>query len=112
MERITISYAIETLDELLEALNTAYWDANQIMYKDVVFDLFTTVNSERNELSKLSIEDINMRYEPVTARFLSCFPKCKQVKNKIDEWFPRTPTADRLHIALTNANLLLTGDKF
>ncbi|VUD47269.1 hypothetical protein TDB9533_00992 [Thalassocella blandensis] len=109
MERMTISKAIEILDELVQALTDAYWDANEVYHKDTLFDAVTTAHYERSELSKLGIDDISMRYEPVTAQFLSCHAKFKRLQSHTDDWFPRTQTAENLHNALANVLNLLNN---
>ncbi len=109
MDRITISEAIEAIDELLQALTNAYWDSSVIQQKDTIFDVVSTLNYERSELAKLSFEDFTMHYEPVTATFLGCFPKFKQLQQHADEWFPRTQTAEQLHSALSSVLTLLSN---
>lgn len=109
MERITISKAIETLDELVQALTDAYWDATEVYHKDTLFDAVTTAHYERSELGKLSIDDISMRYEPVTQQFLTCHAKLKRLQSQTEDWFPRTQTAENLHTALASALTLLSS---
>ncbi|MFT5084099.1 MAG: hypothetical protein ACI9Y1_002151 [Lentisphaeria bacterium] len=108
MERITISNAMETLNELLKALTAAYWDANSIAQKDTVFDIVSTINDELNELAKLSINDFSMGYEPITAQFSACQSKLRNLQQNIDSWFPRTDTALNLNESLYRANNIIT----
>lgn len=112
MERCTISDAIDILDELLETLTEAYWDANETHHKDVIFDAYTTANNERGELSKLGVEDFQLRYEPVTAQFLSSPAKFKELQNNTDRWFPRTKTAENLRNALQRVLTLVSAKRF
>lgn len=96
MSRATISDAIHYLEELLKALTNAYWEASDIQRKDCVFNMVTTLFAELNELSKLSIEDHSMTYEPVTGDFHSSLPNIRLIHNSIELWFPRTTTAKNL----------------
>ncbi|WP_086931821.1 hypothetical protein [Agarilytica rhodophyticola] len=111
MDRYTISYATEALEELHQALIAAYWDSNCVSRKDTVFDILSTISAELSELAKLSIEDHNMGYEPVSVHFPECARKIKQLQNHIDEWFARTETAQKLHTSISNV-INLTASKF
>lgn len=108
MHRITIQTAVETLDDLYDALIAAYWDANDVLKKDTIFDILTVINTERAELGKLSVDDLSMGYEPVTAQFPACGRKIKQLQSHIDDWFPRTATAHNLNNTLTAATSLIS----
>lgn len=108
MDRFTIANAVETLEELKNALVEAYWDANDVFQKDTLFDILDVIHAEQNELAKLSIEDHSMGYEPVTVEFPKCARKFKQLQNNIDEWFPRTSTASALHSNLAAATNLIS----
>lgn len=108
MDRITVSSALEILEELRNALEAAYWDAGGLQQKDTIFDIVTTTNGELNELAKLSINDYSMGYEPVTGPFQASARKFKQLQLRIDDWFPRTSTADQLHESLSNAEKLIS----
>lgn len=108
MERFTISNAVDTLEDLYSALSSAYWDANDVFQKDTVFDILSVITGELNELGKLSIEDHSMAYEPVTTEFPACARKFKQLQNHIDDWFPRTATAQSLQSSLANATNLIS----
>ncbi len=108
MERITISNAIDALEVLYDALVSAYWDANDVFQKDTIFDILSVINAELNELSKLSIEDHGMHYEPVTEQFPACARKFKLLHNHLDDWFPRTKTAQTLSSSLSAATSLIS----
>ncbi|WP_045859653.1 hypothetical protein [Teredinibacter purpureus] len=100
MNRINIAEAIHSLEELLAALNNAYWETSDIHRKDCMFDLVTTLFGELNELAKLSISDHAMTYEPVTSAFHSSNANLRQIQNNIEKWFPRTTTAKQLQTAI------------
>ncbi|WNO11393.1 hypothetical protein [Teredinibacter sp. KSP-S5-2] len=109
MERVIIAKAVTTLEELLGALNNAYWEAINIHQKDTLFDVITSLHEELNELAKLSVEDHDMAYEPITLTFRSCCRKLKYLASKIDEWFPRTSTAEQLEHTVTEAAALISN---
>lgn len=100
MSRATISDAIQSLEELLKALTDAYWETSDIHRKDCVFNMVTTLFAELNELSKLSVEDHSMTYEPVTSAFHASLANIRQIQNNLEEWFPRTTTAKCLQSSL------------
>lgn len=108
MERLTIAKAIETLQELYEALVAAYWDANDVYQKDTIFDTLSVIHFELNELYKLSVDDHSMGYEPVTDQFPGCAKKFKVLQTHLDDWFPRTSTARNLGNTLAAANNLIS----
>ena len=97
MSRATIAEAVHSLEDLLKALTNAYWDTSKINRKDCVFDLVTTIFGELNELSKLSVEDHAMTYEPITAAFHSSRDNLRRLQNNIAAWYPRTATDKQLH---------------
>lgn len=107
MDRVNISTAVETLSALYDALVSAYWDASDVFQKDTVFDILSEINAELNELNKLSIEDHLMPYEPVTEQLPACSRKFSLLQDHINEWFPRTKTAQELRDTLTAAVSLI-----
>ncbi len=109
MERVTIAKAVTALEEFLETLNHAYWEANNINQKDVLFDLISSIHDELNELAKLSVEDHDMAYEPITSQFSSCCSKFKNLTCKTDDWFPRMSTAKKLEKAINEVTTLISN---
>lgn len=110
MQQTSIAEAILALDELLQALNDAYWEVNNINQKDALFDIVTTLHEETNELAKLSIEDHSMPYEPITAKFRSSCKKMSVVQKNIESWFIRTTTSERVSVALPKAAALISDE--
>ncbi|SMF38971.1 hypothetical protein SAMN02745866_02494 [Alteromonadaceae bacterium Bs31] len=96
MSRTSIADAVVSLEELLAALTNAYWDTSNLERKDCIFDLVTSLFAELNELTKLSVEDHSMNYEPITFAFHSSTANLKNIQNNIDLWFPRASTAKQL----------------
>ncbi len=109
MNRITISKAISILDELLDTLTAAYWEVSKIHQKDTLFDILTAVNGERNELAKLSVDDLSMGYEPITAQLPASIRNLKELQKNIDPWFPRTQTATQMRATLSDTEKLFTN---
>ncbi len=107
MDQTTVASAVEALEEVHKALTAAYWDANDVFQKHTVFDILSIITVELSELSKLSIEDHYMNYEPVSSQFPTCARKFQQLQNNIDAWFPRTRTAQDLHESLPRALALI-----
>lgn len=110
MRQTSIAEAMIALEELLQALNDAYWEVNNVNQKDALFDIVTTLHEETNELAKLSIEDHSMPYEPITAKFRSSCKKLKVVQINIESWFIRTATSERVAIALPKAAALISEE--
>ena len=108
MERITVSIAREVLEELLQGLTSAYWDSCNIHQKDTIFDTLSIIYAELNEISKLSVNDYSMGYEPITSQFPACERAFKTLQHNIDDWFPRTTTADALQLALSKGLRLIS----
>lgn len=67
MENMNIRQAIETIWELIEALEQAYWEAGEIEHKDRVFNVLQILNREYMEMLKLSVQDHHFDYEVITA---------------------------------------------
>lgn len=100
MAKPTIDYAINTLNKLLSALETAYWDSSDIACKDQVFDLYSIINEELTELAKLSVNDLGLPFEATTPNFQAACSKLGKIKNNIDVWFHRSSTAEELSTAI------------
>lgn len=93
MDRLTIADSVRLLENFLQVLDNAYWEAAEIGHKDVIYDLISTLHGELNELAKLSVEDHYMAYEPVTHAFRNCHAKLKLLQNSVDVWINRSSTA-------------------
>ncbi|TVZ39286.1 hypothetical protein P886_3684 [Alteromonadaceae bacterium 2753L.S.0a.02] len=96
MSRVTVSDAVNYLEDLLQAITNAYWETSEINRKDCIFDLVTVIYGELNEIAKLSVSDHTMTYEPITAAFHNSETNLRTVRNNIDSWFPRNSTAKQL----------------
>ncbi len=103
----SITYAIKTLNPLTNALEDAFWDTSELQVKDRIFDLVISIHAELNELAKLSVSDLDLPYEPITREFANCCIKLSVLMDNVDNWFPRTSTAQRLKAALPESASLL-----
>ncbi len=101
MERMTVSDARSLLEELIQVLHSAYWDSNDIKQKDTIFDMVSMIYGELLEISKLSVHDYSMSYEPITSQFPACTSKFKLMQQNIDLWFQRSETAEKLQETLS-----------
>lgn len=110
MLKTTIAEAIVALDDLLKALNDAYWDVNDINTKDCLFDVITTLHEESNELAKLSIEDHSMPYEPITIGLRAACKKFNLINESADTWFIRTTTAEKVRESLPKVASLISSE--
>ena len=107
MDRITISDSLHTLENFLQALDNAYWEASTIETKDVLYDLISILHIELNELAKLSVEDLYMAYEPITLDLRNSISKLKRMQVNMHDWAVRSKTARHLETELPNVINLL-----
>lgn len=110
MQKTTIADAATALEDLLKALNDAYWDVNHIDQKDCLFDIISILHGESNELAKLSIEDHYMPYEPITIGLRAACKKFSYLNAHIDQWFIRTTTAENIADALPKVAALVSDE--
>lgn len=107
MERTTVASAARLLEELLEVLDQAYWDASKVAHKDALYDVISMVNEELNELAKLSVEDHYMSYEPISQGFRSSGQRLRRLHEKSPRWIARHKTAAQLAVLLPSVATLL-----
>lgn len=104
----SISNAIPVLEGLQAGLDQAYWEANSLDRKDFFYDLISAIHAELAELGKLSVQDHDLLYEPVTEEFRAARPKLGRLLKLIDDFALRSTTAARLD-QLINEVLVLIG---
>lgn len=102
-----ISSAIRVLEGLLAGLDQAYWEANSLDRKDFFYDLISALHAELSELGKLSVQDHDLVYEPVTEEFRAARPKLGRLLKLIDEFALRSTTATRLDQVINEAMVLM-----
>lgn len=99
MSEPTIADASERIEQLLSALDDAYWEASSIEKKDVIYSIIFALHAEQSELSKLSIQDHGLGYEAICSEFKEVKGKLNILRKGIDDYVVRTRTAlelDRL----------------
>ena len=108
MPNSSISKAIKVLEDLLGGLNQAYWEASSLDRKDFFYDLISALHAELSELGKLSVQDHDLDYEPVTEEFRVVRPKLNRLRKVVDDFALRSTTAARLE-HLMNEVMVLIG---
>src|SRR5262245_23705807 len=69
MSKPSIADAVDNIENLLEAMDDAYWEAASIEKKDCIYSIVSLLHVERAELAKLSIQDHGLPYEPISLAF-------------------------------------------
>ena len=110
MDRSTISKALHQLEDLIDILDNAYWESSCISHKDHFYDLIKAYQLEISELSKLSVDDHYMAYEPITIQVKNTLAKLKIIQSSIESWVPRFHTADQLSRIMPSILKLLTPE--
>ena len=108
MDRVTIAKAMHRLEELISVLDNAYWETSDLDQKDRFYDLISAFQLEVSELSKLSVEDHYMAYEPISLQAKNALGKLKTIHSSTEEWIPRSKTAAQLNGILPAIIQLLT----
>ena len=102
----SIAKAVKVLEELLVGLDLAYWEASAIEQKDFFYDIISALHFELSELSKLSVQDHDVGYEPITKEFRTARLKLAKLRKHLDEYVLRSTTAIRLELLIADvANL-------
>ena len=107
MSELTIAHASRYLDELLNVLDDAYWEASSMDRKDLIYGIISTLHQERGELAKLSIQDHGMPYQPVSGNFKDLGIKLKVLRRQIDELILRPKTAAALEPLITKVSSMI-----
>jgi hypothetical protein len=107
MSKSSISKAIKILEDLLAGLDQAYWEANSLDRKDFFYDLIGALHAELSELSKLSVQDHDLEYEPVTEEFRAIHSKLSRLHTLVDDFALRSTTATRLGYLINEAMMLM-----
>ena len=103
MTNDNIAKAVKILEELLHGLDEAYWEAGTLERKDFFYDLISAVHSELSEIGKLSVQDHDLVYEPITAEFRAARNKLSKLLTIVDDYVLRTATALRLKALIHDA---------
>ena len=108
-QNTTISSAIRTLQELMSGLDQAFWEASSVERKDYFYDLISALHAELSELNKLSVQDHDLDYEPITQEVQRIRGKLSGLRKCLDEYLVRSATAARLETLIHDAVLLLAN---
>ena len=103
-----IAIVVHILEELLEGLNQAYWEATNIDRKDFFYDIISAIHLELSELNKLSVQDHDLEYEPITKEFRSARAKLCRLRRQLDEFVVRSTTLVRLETLIQDVVALPT----
>lgn len=98
----SIAKAVNILEELLSGLDQAYWEANDSERKDFFYDIISAIHSELSELGKLSVQDHDLEYEPITREFRSARAKLSRLRKLLDEYVLRSSTSVRLETLIND----------
>jgi hypothetical protein len=99
----SIAKAVTILEELLIGLDQAYWEASNIDRKDFLYDIISAVHLELSELSKLSAQDHDLDYEPITHEFRAARVKLSKLRKLLDEFVLRAATVAKLEVLINDA---------
>jgi len=111
MEQMTNASAMQAIENLFNALNTAYWDTDEIVRRDFVFGITCELGSELKEMSKLNEKEREVNYAPITSEFHSSLKKINKLYPYLKHWFPRESTLDKLYESISALNPLLISAK-
>lgn len=106
----TIAHAIPTLDELANMLDKAYWESNAMVAKDAIYDCLSTVSKELLELNKLSIQDHDLLYEPISHEFKSMIRRLPLLRKNLDHYIVRSTTLDSVDAVISSTIQLITQE--
>ncbi len=108
MSANSIATASQTIEELSATLDNAYWEAASIQHKDLVYSTLCLLNLEYLEIGKLSIQDHDMEYEPISQEFGDLKNKLDLIQKQLDEMVMRTQTARNLRQLIPKVFALLS----
>jgi hypothetical protein len=104
----TIATAASYIEDLLAALDDAYWEASTIENKDLIYSIIALLQQERTDSAKLSVQDHNFLYEPITDGSKMLGGKLHYLQNSLNTIVLRGQTARALVPLVANVFTLLT----
>jgi hypothetical protein len=110
MSSSTIASAIPILEELTAVLDKAYWEANSLNAKDTIYDCISSINKELSELNKLSIQDHDLDYEPISNEFKIATRRIPTFRKYLDGHIMRSSTLTKLDSTTSAILQLITPD--
>lgn len=96
MVNTSIATAAELIESMLNALDDAYWEAGTIEKKDAIYSTIALLQNEKAEIAKLSIQDHDLDYEPITSDFRDVRSKLNALRKSLDDFVMRAKTAREL----------------
>ena len=111
MQSTTIAESIPALEELITNLDKAYWEANSMDVKDSIYDCISAINRELSELGKLSIQDHDLGYEPISTEFILASHRLAQFRKYLDGNIVRASTISKLDTSISSIIALVTPRK-
>lgn len=106
----SIASAMTTLEELGSILDKAYWEASAINAKDSIYDCISCLNRELSELSKLSVQDLDLPYEPVSYEFKGITRRLTIFRKYLDGYIMRATTIENLDHAISSTLKLVNQE--
>ncbi len=97
-----IATVIPVLDELANTLDRAYWEVSSIKAKDAIYDCANAINKELLELNKLSIQDHDLVYEPISHDFKAMSRRLPIFRKHLDDYIMRMSTLEMLDHAISS----------
>lgn len=107
MNSATIANASGQIEALSSALDNAYWEASTIDRKDLIYSIITLLNAEIIEISKLSIQDHDLPYEPISSDFSTLKTKLNTLNQQIDSAVIRHSTCKELQRLIPSISSML-----
>lgn len=111
MKSTTIAESIPALEELVNYLDKAYWEANSMNVKDSIYDCISAANKELSELSKLSIQDHDLDYEPISTEFILATRRLAEFRKFLDGNIVRSSTISKLDTSISSIIALVAPRK-
>lgn len=106
----SVASAITTLEELNGILDKAYWEASAINAKDAIYDCISCLSKELSELNKLSIQDHDLPYEPVSYEFKSITRRLTIFRKYLDSYIMRSSTIENLDRSISSTLQLINQE--
>jgi hypothetical protein len=106
MKNDSIANAVRILEELMAGLDEAYWEASCIERKDFFYDLISAVQAELSEIAKLSVQDHDLIYEPISSGFRIARAKLSRLSGVLDDYVVRSTTAEKLNLLIQDVMTL------
>jgi len=111
MQSTTIAESIPALEEFVNYLDKAYWEANKMDVKDSIYDCISAVMKELSELGKLSIQDHDLDYEPISTEFILAIRRLAEFRKFLDGNIVRAATVSKLDASISSIIALVTPRK-